>query len=251
MDTRATLALSLVILVLLGGCSGLFGGAPESAEAFDYPDGFAADGVNDSDKALDTHTQAIVEQSSYRSDVQFRIEAAEDETVVDEQHRVDFDSEAALRRSEFETPDANGTIQVYYEDGQRVVRTVVGGQEAGVNAQEWTFSAENQTGTEAVGPLLRNDTDYETTLVERDDGQFVRFEMTSLESSADFFGVEGEDDVAEFNASFVLGAEGIVHAAEYELTVQGSDGERTVSMTFEATGFGETAVERPEWASDA
>lgn len=252
MDTRATLALSLVIVVLLAGCSGLVGnGGSESTDAFEYPEGFSADGVNSSDKALDTHRQAVIERNSYRADQQFRIETQENETVVDVAYRVDFDAETAIQRSDFNTTDGEGSLEFYYEADRRIARSVSNGEATGPSTQNWTFSAENQTATEAVAPLLRSGSSYEATPLDREGDQLVRFEATSLESPEEFFAVTASDNVTSFNASFVLDSDGVIHAAAYELSVGGPDNKRTISMTFEASGFGETSVDRPEWASDA
>ena len=79
MVKRSTLAVSLVVvLVLLSGCSAVLDGSngdgtgagtetPDSAEEFDYADGFGPNGITDSQQALESYQSAVEARGSYAS----------------------------------------------------------------------------------------------------------------------------------------------------------------------------------------
>lgn len=251
--------LVLLFVVLLAGCSGLVGddepGSSEetldSPEAFDYPEGFSADGITDGDRAVDSYNAGVQSHQNYTGEQRYLIDGEDGETDVNVTYEVEFPAAVAFQRSGFETPDGEGFIEFYYADGERFVRSGSNGQESGVSTQEWAFSADNQTSVEGLEPLLRNVTSYETSVEERDGASLVRFETTDAQDPEGFFEVGEGDELADFEASFLLDSDGVIHEASYEFSLVNDEQTRSVSFTFEIHDLGETSVDRPGWVDEA
>jgi hypothetical protein len=249
MVSRSTIAASLVVvLALLAGCSGLVGdGGPQSPEDVDLAAGYAADGVTDGDRAAESYRQALGETHNYTVDYRQNLSGAGQTTTLDGEYRVDVDGERAYHR--FGASARNVVREDYFADGRQYTRQSRNGR-SDVASGDREFVQANYTGATILDPLLSNETDYETSLDERDGTTVVVYETRGAENAAAVFEVDASN-VSAYNRSFAVDAAGLVHEASYDLTyVDGNGDEQRVTMTFDLRAVDDTAVERPEWATE-
>lgn len=250
MVSRSTIAASLVVVVLLAGCSGLVGdggtGSASSPDEFEYADGFSADGV--SDGAVDSYRNALANTSSYTVDYQQNLSGNGSEMAYDIEYRVDGDGEEAVHR--FASPSQNYEAETYYGSDGHVTRQVSGDQEEFTSGEE-SFQQADLTGARAVEPLLANTTAYDTSVAERDGTEVVVYETSGAENAEAVFGVD-QSNVTDFSAEFSVDSAGVVHDASYDVTYLDPDGnEQTLTLSFEVTAVDDTSVDRPAWADEA
>lgn len=249
MVSRSTIAATLVVVVLLSGCSGLIGGGTGSASSpdeIDLADGFSADGV--SDGAAESYRNALTNTSSYTIDYQQNLSGNGSEMAYDIEYRVDVDGEQAVHR--FASPQQDYEAETYYGSDGHVSRQITGDQEQ-VTTGEEGYQQADLTAVRAIQPLLANTTAYETSVAERDGTQVVVYETSGAENAEAVFGVD-QSNVSDFSAEFSVDSEGIVHDASYDITYLDAQGnEQTLTLAFEVTAVDETSVERPSWADDA
>lgn len=251
MASRWTLVATLVVVVLLAGCSGFLGGdAAGSPEEFDHADGFSADGVTDGEQAVQTYDAAIREKGNYTGTYQYNITADGNQSVARLDYRIDFDSERGYQQFYAESDGSEGSREFFYEGDQRYYRTTVDGEQYRGGVEEQEFPAEDLTAAEAIRPLLTNASNYETSVDERDGTSVVVYESGDIGNASELYAVENPDDVTGFSAQFAVDADGVVHTAEYELSYTSDGVERSLVLTFELSNLGETSVERPDWTDD-
>ncbi|QLD87331.1 hypothetical protein HWV23_16905 [Natronomonas halophila] len=258
MVSRATLTVVLAAFVLLSGCSGLVGNGggdgtpteelPEDPSAFEHADGFGAEGVTDGETALETYTAAVQTQDNYTADYGYVVTTGEGETDVDVEYRVDFEAEQAYQHAEVASPRVNATINNYYENDKRYSLAEYEGEQGNVSVENETFPPEQLTASEAVEPLLLNATDYNATVDRRNGVPVVVYQTTDIDNANGVLGVNDPDSVSDFQATFVVDSDGVIHSATYELAYMVDGEERSATMEFELTNLGDTTVERPEWA---
>lgn len=250
MVTRSTVVASLVVVVLLAGCSGLVGdaGGPDSPEEFEHAEGFSADGVEDGEAAARSYREALTNRSSFT--VVYHHDVTSDGEVVTYEvvYSVDVDGEAAYHS--VEVPSEDYLREDYFGDDRQFTRVDRGGDEQTASGDS-EFAPEQLTGVEAVSRLLSNETDYGTSVADRDGTPVVVYETGGEENASAVFAIEPEN-VSSFDAEFAVDADGLVRDASYELVYAGENGtEQTVTLDFEVRDVGETTVERPEWADEA
>lgn len=251
MVNRSTVALSLVVVVLLAGCSGFLGGGasgPESPDEFEYADGYDADGITDDDAAVRSYRHALTNRSSYTVAYEQNVTGPDTDLSYDVLYRVDVEGAEAYHS--VEAPSLEYRLEEYHGNDRKVVREVQSGEEQ-VNRVDSEFSTEQLTGVSAVERLLSNDTDYETSVAERDGTSVVVYETEGPGNAATLFGVDS-GNVSSFSASFAVDADGIVRTASYELeTVREGGEDITVTIEFEVRDLDATSIDRPDWADDA
>lgn len=263
MVSRATLTVVLAAFVLLSGCSGLIGGGngapsgtptdelPDDPEEFDYASGFGADGVTDGETALETYNDAVQAQGSYTGEYGYVVRTPNGTTDVDVEYRVDFESEQAYQKAVVESPEVNATLDTYYENDTRYSWAKYQGERGNVGVENETFPPEQLTASEAIQPLLLNATDYEATVERQNGQQVVVYETNEIGNANGVLGVNDPDSISNFEATFVVDSEGLIHSASYQLEFVTGGEERSATMEFELTELGETTVERPDWADQA
>lgn len=269
MVDSSKVAVALVVVVLLAGCSGLGGDGsadgtpggetvtpagtptPGAGETFEYPDGFGPEGVTDAETAVATHNAAVQERGSYDGEYAYVVESEEGVTDVDIAIRADFGSERAYERVDVEGPNGNATTETYYESEQVYARSEFDGEGGSPTVENQTFPSDEVTAVGAVEPLLQNASDYEATLEQRGGEEVVVYETTDAGNLQEFLEVDDPENVTDFRATFVLASDGVVESAEYDVTYIVDGEERRVTLTYELSGFGETTVDRPTWADDA
>lgn len=252
MVNRSTVAVALVAVALLAGCSGLIGGGdaggPESPEDFEYADGFSADGITDGEAAARSYRHALTNRSSFTVFYEQNISGDGEDFAYDVVYRVDVENGEAYHS--VDAPSLEYRQEEYHGDDRKVVREVESGNEQ-VNVVDSEFAPGQLTGLEAVARLLSNGTDYETSVADRDGTSVVVYETDGADDAAAVFDVE-PGNVSSFDAEFAVDAEGVVRDASYELVYAGGDGtEQTVTLEFEVRDVDGTTVERPEWADEA
>lgn len=251
MVNRSTVAVSLVVVALLAGCSGLIGGGaggPDSPEEFEYADGFAADGITDGEAAARSYRHALTNESSFTVAYQQNVSGDGEDFAYDVVYSVDVENEEAYHS--VDAPSEDYLREDYFGNDRHHTRLVRGGDEQ-TSSGNGTFTPEQLTGVEAVGRLLSNETDYETSVAERDGTPVVVYETGGAENAGEVFEIEPEN-VSSFGAEFAVDSEGVVRDASYELVYTGGDGtEQSVTLDFEVRDVDATSVERPEWADEA
>ena len=262
MVKRSTLAVSLVVvLVLLSGCSAVLDGGsgdgtgagtetPNSAEEFDYADGFGPNGITDSQQALESYQSAVEARGSYASTHGFDARANDGNTSVDIENRVDFENQQGYQRADVDSPTYSGLFESYYENDTRYRRSEVGGQ-SNVSVDEQDFTTAELTSTDPIRPLLSNVSSYEVSIEQRDGTTVAVYERSGAEGIDSFYNLNESTNISAFSATFAVDSEGIVHSASYDITYTTEGEERTVTMEFELSDLGETSVERPDWVDEA
>jgi hypothetical protein len=265
MDRRSTVAVLLVIVVLLSGCSAFLGGNGDGNGAenggngngasdpstFDYADGYGPDGVVDGEAAVRSHRSGVIERGSYTGAYTYTIDRTDGSVVTDVKHRVDFQTEEGFQRAEVDSPNVAGVVRVYRDSDTRYERQEINNQTS-INSSELSFDARNLTATEPVRPLLENVSEYETSIEEREGETVVVYERTDADGIDSFLVVNETTDVDSFDATMTVDGDGVVRSASYEVvyTTDGGD-QRTLTVEYELTAFGETSVDRPAWTDDA
>jgi hypothetical protein len=250
----------LAVFVLLSGCSGLVGGGdngtgteglPEDASAFDYADGFSADGIEDREAAVETYNDAVQAHGNYTGTYGYGAESGEGETNVDVEYRVDFETERAYQHAVVESPRVNATLETYYAKDKRYSLAEYEGQQGDVGVENRTFPPERLTASEAIEPLLLNASSYNASVERRNGEPVVVYRTTDIGSANGVLGVENSDSVVDFEATFAVDDEGLIHSASYRLDFEVDGNERTATMEFELTDIGSTTVEEPDWVGEA
>lgn len=256
MDRRVSVAVVVLAVVLLAGCSAILGGdvgdggADEPAE-FDYPEGYSADGIDDGERAVETYEAALFEAGNYTGEYTYFVVTDGTLTSIGVDYVVDFEAEHGLQRVIVDAPDTHTMTESYYEEGKLYQRSVDADDESTVTVSEEPFARTDLTAAEAVEPLLSNATGYNVSISEVDGVRVARYETDDVTGAGQFLGVEDTEIVSSFEANITVDQRGLVRTAEYSITYVFQGEDRSVSMTFEVTDVGETTVERPEWADEA
>lgn len=250
MVTRSTLAVSLVVVVLLAGCSGLVGddgaGDPED---FEYADGFSADGVTDGTAARESYATAVQSEDSYTAEYTLDNDTGEGQTVFEATYRADFEGELGYQRFDVDDDGDESVIELYYADGEIYFRIDPSNDDETSGVEEREFNADELTVTEPIRPLLTNETEYETRVDERHGTEVAVYEASDVGNASHLYG-EADADVTAFQAQFAVDSDGVIHTAEYELTVEADGETKTLTMTFELSDLGGTEVDRPAWVDE-
>ena len=263
MVKRSTLAISLVVvLVLLSGCSAVLDGGngdgngagtevPDSAEEFDYADGFSPNGVTDGQQALESHQSALEARGSYTGTYSYDVRASDGNSTLDVENRVDFESQQGYQRFDVDSPAYSGWVESYYEDDTRYRRSEIGGERSNVSVEEQNFTTAELTSTGPIRPLLSDVSSYEVSTEQRDGTTVAVYERSGTEGIDSFYNVDESADISSFSATFAVDSEGVIRSASYDITYTTEGEEQTVTMEFELSDLGETSVERPDWADEA
>ncbi len=229
-------AVTLVVVVLLAGCSGLPAAdrqnpTPESTvESFSYPSGWSQDGITDLSVALETH-DATVNNTSRRSRLSITDEDS-NRTVV---RTVDADAGTVSVR--WIDAEFGGDIHAYYSaEGVFEYDRTTG--ELDRNPDENWTQARVGSHERLQRPLSELDVNAtETVTVEGTTA--VRYDVTGIEDSV---------SVPADNATghVVVTEKGYI--AEYDIR-RGNDG-FTRQTRYEVSEFGTATVTRPEWLPD-
>ena len=237
-------ALAIALLLLIAGCSGapldggegLNAGAP-SLDAFQYPDGYDADGVSNVTLALETHDERLAATGGIINVTRTYDGSEADRTTVG----VDADNERVHR-----TRRRGDEIvhESFYRNGTMYHRTDYDDDDD-VRTRETTYR-------NAVGDagLLRtiealNFSAVDTTVA--DGTAVVRYEATELDRRT----TDIADDAESVSGELLVDEDGMVHRFEYRIVIDEGDGPRTFTGSYVVEGYGDTRVDVPDWVSDA
>lgn len=254
MARRSTVAVALVVvLALLAGCSAVLDGGNGVGEgdpsSFDYADGYGPDGVTDGQAAVRSHQSGVVDRGSYTGSYTYTYDTDEGTTDFEVEHRVDFEAEQGLQRADVTSPDQEAVITIYRDSDTRYRRSEFNNQTS-VNTANDSFDATNLTATDPVRPLLVNASAYESSTAERNGDAVVVYE-TNETDGVEAFDVNVSATLTDFSATVAVDGDGVVRSASYEVSYEVDGDDRELSVKYELSGFGETAVERPAWVEDA
>ena len=258
MVRRSTLAVALVVvLALLSGCSavldggngdGVGNGAGEGdPSTFDYADGYGPDGVTDGQAAVRSHQSGVVDRGSYTGSYTYDTE--EGTTDFEVENRVDFEAEQGLQRADATYPNQEAVVTTYHDSDTRYQRSEFNNQTRVKTAND-SFDATNLTATDPVRPLLVNVSAYESSTDERNGDTVVVYE-TNETDGVKAFDINESATITDFSATVAVDGDGVVRSASYEVSYEVDGDERELTVEYELSGFGETAVERPAWVEDA
>lgn len=267
MVQRSTVAVSLVVvLVLLSGCSAVLDGgngngangngngvdedATDTPSEFDYADGYGPEGVTDGDAAIDSHQSGVVDHGSYTGSYTYDVEDGGDSTLIDIETQVDFESEQGRQRADVESPQADGSIDIYRDSDTRYRRSEFNNQTS-ISSANQSFDAVNLTSTEPVRPLLANISEYDSSMGERNGDTVVVYERNGTEGIDTFLNINESAEINSFSATFAVDSDGIVRSASYEITYTQEGTERALAVKYTLSSFGETSIDRPGWVDDA
>ena len=254
MARRSTVAVALVVvLALLAGCSAVLDGGNGVGEgdpsSFDYADGYGPDGVTDGQAAVRSHQSGVVDRGSYTGSYTYTYDTDEGTTDFEVEHRLDFEAEQGLQRADVTSPDQEAVITIYRDSDTRYRRSEFNNQTS-VNTANDSFDATNLTATDPVRPLLVNASAYESSTAERNGDAVVVYE-TNETDGVEAFDVNVSATLTDFSATVAVDGDGVVRSASYEVSYEVDGDDRELSVEYELSGFGETAVERPAWVEDA
>ena len=259
MVRRTPLAVALVVvLALLSGCSavldggnGVGNGAGEGdPSTFDYADGYGPDGVTDGQAAVRSHQSGVVDRGSYTGSYTYTFDTEEGETDFEVEHRVDFEAEEGLQRADVTYPDQEAVITIYRDSDTRYRRSEFNNQTS-VNTANDSFDARNLTAIDPVRPLLVNVSAYDSSTDERNGDAVVVYETNGTDGIDAVPDINESATITDFAATVAVDGDGVVRSASYEVSYEVDDDERELSVEYELSDFGETAVERPAWVEDA
>ncbi len=262
MVRRSTLAVALVGLVLLSGCSAVLDGGNGNATgngngvgdgdatSFEYPDGYGPDGVTDGAEAVESHQSGVVDRGNYTATYAYTINTSEGTTVIDVRHRVDFQDERGLQRADVTYPGQEGVITVYRDADTWYRRTELNNR-TDVSTRNQTFDASNMTATDPIRPLLVNVSAYDASTGERNGDAVVTYEKANAEGVDSFLEVNESANVSAFSATMTVDEAGVVRSATYEVAYTADGQARELTVEYELSGFGETPVNRPQWVENA
>ncbi|WP_255195924.1 DUF7537 family lipoprotein [Halorarius litoreus] len=267
----------LIALLVLSGCS--FLGGPASPTPTDagsvtssptpgagstpttttrtpapYPPGYGESGVVDADRAVQAHTQGVLDRESFI--VEFNGTALTNESLA---------SISALQTANLSTERAyvithvegRGTTTQFYENGTVYVRTDPPGENnTRYRSQQGAFEPRSFTGVDQVEPLIRNVEYGPPERVRRSDGgAFFRYRASGVENVSDIEPILGQGvdpaNVTEFEVGIVVGPDGIVHRSAYRATIRRGDDTLKLAIEVNVLGFESTAVDRPDWLDEA
>lgn len=249
--------MSLVLLLVLSGCAGLFSGGtstetgganPQNGAGFTYPAGFDENGVTDSQSAIRGHTQGILDYESFTFTYRATVETPNRTVKVKVTQTVD----TTERRALWVTSVGPRERTQYYANGTVYVRTEVPGSNTSYFSRQRPLQLERVSGKRFVAPIISNASYGEATTVEADGEQLVQYESSALTTTRGLFGENvSRTDVSEFSATLRVGSDGVVRGAEYEATVDRPTGERSLTVVTEVSNVNSTTVERPGWVDKA
>lgn len=250
MANRSAIAVALVAVVLLAGCSAIVGddpSGPDSPDEFEYADGYDADGVTNDSAAIRSYQHALTNRSSFTTVYDQNVTGQETNLSYEVRYEVDVDREQAYHR--VEAPSLEFEREEYYGDDTKYTRLVNAGDEQ-TTSSDVAFTPGNFTGIDAVERMLSNDTDFETSVEERDGTPVVVYETEGPANAATMFDLV-EENVTSFSASFAVDSEGVVRTASYDLEYTSEGGEElTITLDFEVRDIDATTVDRPGWVDD-
>lgn len=257
MVSRSTVTLSVALVVLLAGCSGVIGddalvpGDGDDAAAIEYPAGYAESGVEDAELAAENHADRVLEADSFAVTYKYDVDLPEGWTTVDVDYRVALDAEESLQNAAVRSTQRNVSTVTYHDGEAQYQRSEFEGEPSDVAVSDDPFDPEALTAVEVVEPLLANASYDEASVGERNGETVVIYEATDADADGDFLGVDDPEAVTDFSATLMVDTDGLVVAAEFDFSYVGEDDEeRFVTMSYELFDVGETSVDRPEWASE-
>lgn len=250
MANRSAIAVALVAVVVLAGCSALVGdgaGGPDSPDEFEYAAGYNADGVTNDSEAIRSHQHALTNRSGFTTVYDQNVTGEETNLTYEVRYEVDVDGEEAYHR--VDAPSLEFVREEYYGNDTRYTRVVNAGEEQ-TSSNDAALSAGNFTGIDAIERMLSNDTDFETSIEERDGTPVVVYETEGAANAVTMFSLV-EENVTSFSASFAVDSDGLVRTARYDLEYTSESGEElTITLDFAVRDLDGTTVDRPGWVDD-
>lgn len=257
MHHRSVGSVSLVLLLVLSGCAGLFSGGtptetggagPQNQTGFTYPAGFNETGVTDSQAALRGHTKGVLEYESFTVTYRATVETPNRTVNVNVTQAVN----TAERRALWVTTIGPREKAQYYANGTVYVRTDVPGTNTSYYSRQRPLKLETVSGRRFVGPVIANASYEEATTVEAEGEQLVQYESSNLTSTTGLFGENvSMADVSGFSAKLRVGSDGVVRRAEYHATVDSPTGTRKLTVVVGVSDINATRVRRPNWVDKA
>lgn len=277
---RSLIAVSLSVLVLLSGCSLLGGGgtpSPTDAEpsitptptptseatptptptatatpSVEYPEGYNRTGVEDAIDASLSHTNSLVDHSSFIVTVNGTVLTTNRTARIHQLQSVDIERNRALAT----VNDTDGVVRATYFDGEQRYRRVdpPGANDTRYNVTNATFSPRTFTANAFVTPVLRNVTYGEANVTETANGTFFTYRAERVDRSA--LGLllgpsVDPENVTGFDASVVVDEEGIVRRMGYRAVVDRGDEQLVVSIDLRTYAIDEVDISPPPWLDEA
>lgn len=268
MDRRHVAVLSLALLLVVSGCSGLLSGDATPADGgeatstatpapatptpvpFTYPDGYSETGVTDSEAAAGAHTDGILSHDSFTVSYRAAVQTPNRSVQVDFTQQVN----TVERRAHLVSAVTGGTnIAQYYANDTVYVRSESPStNQTSYTSRQQTLNLEEFTGTQFVAPAVANASYGEAAVVERDGETLVRYEARELTNATGLLGSDtSTENVTSFSATLLVDEDGVVRRVEYRATVDRPGGERTLEVVVEVSELDSTTVQRPDWVNRA
>lgn len=268
MDRRHVAALSLALLLVVSGCSGLLsgdgtpadgGGATPTATPapatptpvpFTYPDGYSETGITDSQDAAGAHTDGALSHDSFTVSYRAAVQTPDRSVQVNFTQQVN----TVERRAHLVSAVTGRTnIAQYYANDTVYVRSESPStNQTSYTSRQQPLNLEQVTGTQFVAPAVANASYGEAAVVERDGETLVRYESQELTNATGLLGSGiSTENVTSFSATLLVDEDGVVRRVEYRATVDRPGGERTLEVVVEVSELDSTTVQRPDWVDRA
>lgn len=216
-----------------------------------YPPGYAGDGIREPRRGAWAHVDALSARESFAVVYNGTILTSNGTTAtIRTVQAVEADSGQVYVVSNF---SGRGTLAQYVENGTLYERRDPPGENnTAYETRGVNYSAEQFAGGRLVYPALAQADYGGAEVVERDDGTFYRYRASRVGNPRPLLG-DGVDpeDVANFDAGVVVGADGIVRDISYRATVVRPGPDARLFVRVRVVDVGSTAVDRPAWVDTA
>ena len=243
-----------VSVTVLAGCSSSNGDQTPTAttealpnlESFSYPDGFGAEGVSDTQTAVDSQKGFLAEFSSYTTSLAIQYETdGETTNETTSEIRVDRDERTVAwtyvdHAHDKEIVFVDGNLQMYNRETDETLppgeSALFGGEPPADFAAVSSFHE-----SQMLQNIFRDQGFEVDSVVRSDQGPAVEYS---------FSGTAQDDYYDSFTGGMTLLEDGGVLSLDWEGTAEKEDSTETSTFTYSVSNLGETVVEMPDWVEN-
>jgi hypothetical protein len=262
MRRQLLVAVALAVLMFSAGCSGLLpsettpttnettSGTPVASPTgpaeplAEYPAGFSADGVTDSDAAINAHRAATYDAGSWTLVLEQRTVAGDRNQTLTDEWQVDHSAKTQLR-----TLDAgSATRHVYLNETDGYIRDTMANQSAYTHMATG-YNASRATQENGLTQFLSG-VEYEHTATEERNGTtYAVYTSTGIKNNSTL--AQG-DNIQSATSSLTVAEDGRITHFRFDATVtqaQAPPTNVTLELTF--SDYGSTDAPAPNWLDEA
>lgn len=250
---RAVIAVGLVVLVALAGCtSGILGdssgdnSATESLDDRSFPDGASDEGIENGSALAEAHTASLSKQG-YEVELSVAYESESESGSTTYVVRRDSSSGELYQQTVREVDGEKRSVFVYANDTAAYQKRGTDDPSYDVNTDTTSDTTPNSV-TNALKTLVTSGNWTNPTAVSNDGVALVEYDFGGVSKDSEF--VEAEA-VSNASGSLSVTEQGAVRQLTLNITRE-QDGTTSVAhYEYRVTSLGDVAVQQPEWVSAA